>query len=252
MDEQRSWIAAPATKMDIAPQQVHVWRFALEQSDPITVRLRSTLSSDELNRAEQFKFEKLQRRFVIARGALRDILCRYLHCAPVQILFAYEKHGKPKLADEQNEQGLHFNLSHAENLALCAVTLQRMIGVDVEFVRPLADAATIAQRFFAPSESSAFCALPEEKKTAAFFNCWTRKEAFIKAIGEGLSHPLHRFEVSFQEHEPAALLCTRPNPLEARTWKLYDLKPAADYAGALVVETDDLKLNYWQWEAPIE
>jgi len=251
MEDQNFWLPAPDEALRLAQNEVHVWSFLLEQTEEIYQRLQATLSDDERQRAAQFKFERLQKRFVVARGALRDILRRYLKVAAEKIAFEYEAHGKPKLTEANNQNDIRFNLSHAENLALFAVSRGRAIGVDVEFIRPLADAEKIAKRFFAPRESSVFCALPAAQKPAAFFNCWARKEAFIKAIGEGLSHPLHRFDVSFIEGEPPALLSTRPNPEEARKWTLHALTPAPDHVGAFVVAGNRFDLTCWQWEAPL-
>jgi 4'-phosphopantetheinyl transferase len=252
METYCTWPVAPESKLSLSRNEVHVWRVSLAPPAGVYQNLYNLLSDDERRRAEQFKFDNLKKRFVAARGALRDILSRYLKAAASQIEFEYDSHGKPQLAAAHSRDGIGFNLSHAENLALCAVTRGRAIGVDVEFVRPLADAEKIAKRFFSPLESSVFSALPEEKRTIAFFNCWTRKEAFIKAIGAGLSYPLHRFDVSFVAGEPAALLSTRPNPQEALKWKLHALSPAPDYVGAFAVDGDDFKLSCWQWEAPMK
>jgi 4'-phosphopantetheinyl transferase len=251
MEERCSWSPAPDSRLQLSPQEVHVWRVWLEQDEIVFAKLRALLSEDEQARAAQFKFEKLKKRFIVARGALRNILSRYLGVAADKIVFEYESHGKPKLSEAVNASGgISFNLSHAENLALCAVTCGCAIGVDVEFIRPLDDAEKIARRFFSPRESQKFCALPAAQKPAAFFNCWTRKEAFIKALGEGLSHSLHRFEVSFLDDEPVALLSTRPDPQEAAKWMLGALAPARDYVGAFAVKEKKFQLKCWQWQMP--
>lgn len=235
--------------LKLAHDDVHVWRIALAQPETTLQKLRALLSADEQQRATQFKFEKLQKRFVVARGALRNILSRYTGLAAAEIVFEYEAHGKPKLAVADNRDNLSFNLSHSENLALCAVSRDCAVGVDVELVRRLDDAERIARRFFSARESEIFCALPEEQQPSAFFNCWTRKEAFIKALGEGLSHPLHRFEVSFIDNAPVALLSTRPDSEEAAKWTLLALAPGQNYVGALAVKRKDLQLQCWQWQA---
>lgn len=237
--------ASPAV-LNLAPNEVHVWRVALEQSEEFYQKLRLVLSEDEQRRAAQFKFAKLQKRFVIARGALRDILSRYIGLAASKIVFEYAAHGKPKLA-VSNPDDIEFNLSHSEDVALCAVSWGRAVGVDLELVRRMDDAGRIARRFFSTRESEIFCALPAPQQPVAFFNCWTRKEAFIKALGEGLSHPLDSFEVSFLENEPAALLSTRPDPREAAKWTLRALYPARNYVGALAVAGNNFALEYWQW-----
>lgn len=244
-----SFCASP-TSLTLTRNEVHVWRIALEQAEAVRQRLRAALSDDEHRRAAQFKFEKLQQRFVVARGALRDILRRYTGLAAAAMVFEYEAHGKPKLSEATNRDNLNFNLSHSEELALCAVSCSRAVGIDVEWVRRMDDAERIARRFFSPRESEIFCALPPAQQPNAFFNCWTRKEAFIKALGEGLSHPLDSFEVSFLEGEPAALLRTRPDPREAAQWTLRALHPAPNYTGALAAAGNNFALHYWQWQAP--
>jgi 4'-phosphopantetheinyl transferase len=248
MKDQCAWLLAPDSNFKLSSDEIHVWRIALEPDENVFEKLYTVLSADERQRAGLFKFEKLKNRFIVARGALRDILSRYLDCPAGTIALEYESHGKPKLAAAMNQNKICFNLSHAEELALCAVSRECPIGVDVEYVRPLADAEKIAKRFFSPLESAAFCALPDEQKPAAFFNCWTRKEAFIKALGEGLSHPLHRFDVSFLDSEPVALLNTRPDSQEALKWTLLALAPAENYTGALAVRGKGFRLQCWQWQ----
>lgn len=245
-----TWLAAPASLSHPGPDEVHIWRIRLEQDETVLQKMHAVLSADERQRALQFKFEKLQKRFVISRGALRDILHRYTGHAAANIVFEYEAHGKPQLAAAFKQNGIQFNLSHAENLALCGVAWRRAIGVDVECIRSLHDAERIAQRFFSARENAMFGALPLAEKTAAFYNCWTRKEAFIKALGEGLTHPLHRFDVAFVEGEPPALLNTRPDPLEAARWTLQALAPGEGYAGAFVVSGKEAHLQCWEWDAP--
>lgn len=246
-----SWAIAPLALPHLTPDDVHIWRIALAQNEAVLQKMCAALSADERQRAAQFKFEKLQKRFIISRGALRDILRRYTGRAAAEMVFEYEAHGKPQLAPTFNQNGIQFNLSHAENLALCGVTRRRAIGIDVEFIRSLDDAERLAQRFFSAHENARFSVLPPAQKTAAFYNCWTRKEAFIKALGEGLTHPLHRFDVAFVDGEPPALLHTRPDPREAARWTLQALAPAENYTGAFVVSGKAVKVKGWQWDAPL-
>lgn len=248
MSRPEHWQIAPATPMALHMHEIHVWRASLEQPEAVFRKLQATLSADEFARASRFQFEQHRRRFVVARGVLRDILGRYLGVAANVITFEYETHGKPKLAKAKHPENFCFNLSHAKELALCAITRGHALGVDVEHIHPISDAEQIARRFFSEREAGQFCALPQEQKQIAFFNCWTRKEAFIKALGEGLSHPLDRFEVAFLPGELAALLQTRPDPQEAERWSMFAFEPAADYAGALVVAGKDFALKYWQWQ----
>lgn len=216
---------------------VHVWRFVLDVDDSLLMRLRKTLADDEICRAERFHFEKDRRHFIAGRGTLRALLAGYLAQRPQEIRFAYGNYGKPMLAHETNANDLRFNLTHSHGLALLALTHGRNIGVDVERIRDIeGDGEPLAERFFSPRESAVLRSLSPNLRRAAFFHCWTRKEAYIKAHGQGLSLPLDQFDVSLHPDEPAELLATRPNPHETVRWSMHHLTPGEEYVGALVVE----------------
>src|SRR6185295_10633961 len=161
---------------------------------------RATLEAGELERAGRFHFEKHRRHFVVGRGGLRYVLARYLDLKPEEFRFSYGEYGKPALEEIQ------FNMSHSHGVALFAVARDRELGVDVEHVRADFASEDIAQRFFSRVEVAAFNALQKEEQVAGFFRCWTRKEAYIKAIGRGLSEPLDAFDVTLAPGEAAALL----------------------------------------------
>jgi 4'-phosphopantetheinyl transferase len=169
------------------------------------------------------------------RGALRHILAGYLGCAPAEIGFSYTAYGKPFLRNEE-KHGLRFNLSHSEDQALLAVTRGRVVGVDIEQIRPDFATEEIAKRFFSEREWKELRGLPAAERTTAFFRCWTRKEAFIKAVGEGLSFPLDAFAVSLAPGEPAALRWLRTDKDGARRWRLEDIAAPAGFLAALAVE----------------
>lgn len=228
--------------------EVHVWCASLVQPDAVLQEMEAALSTDEFTRASRFQFERHRRKFVLGRGLLRDVLCRYLGMQAARIMFEYEAQGKPRLAAAINPQKLCFNLAHAEDRWVCAFTREREVGVDVEHLHEIPEAENLAQRFFAKAEAENFCALPLHERQRAFFNCWTRKEAFIKALGEGLSHPLHLFEVSFLPGAPAALLQTRPDPREAARWSMFAFEPAANYVAAVVVAGKDFETKFWHWQ----
>ncbi len=218
----------------LTTDQVHVWRISLEVSDPLLSRLREVLADDERQRAERFHFEKDRRHFTTARGAMRILLAGYLACPPEEVRFAYSNYGKPRLTQESN---LRFNLTHSHGLALLAVTHGREIGVDVERLRDMeGDGEPLAQRFFSPREAAVLRSLPPQLRREAFFLCWTRKEAYIKANGKGLSLPLDQFDVSLHPEEPAALLATQHDPQEAPRWSLRSLAPGEGYVAAVAVE----------------
>ena len=228
MDQRSKWLEPPE------PDEVHVWRVTLEQPDDLLQHFWTTLETEEQERANRFRFEKHRRGFVIARGFVRSVLGRYLKFNPQALRFAYGLYGKPFLAGEHENTALRFNMSHSQDLALLAVTCDRDVGVDVEYIRTDFASADIARRFFSRAEVEAFNALPETERVAAFFRCWTRKEAFIKATGRGLSHPLDAFDVSLDC--PAALLrAAEDNPSR---WTLADIDVGEDYAAALAVKSE--------------
>ena len=232
----------------LTSEEVHVWRFALDLDAALLDGLRETLAEDEIRRADRFHFEKDRRHFIAGRGTLRILLAAYLARQPQEICFAYGNYGKPLLATENGGNDLRFNLTHSHGLALLALTRGRDIGVDVERIRDMErDGEPLAERFFSPCESAALRSLSPELRREAFFRCWTRKEAYIKAHGQGLSLPLDQFDVSLHPDEPAELLATRPDPDEARRWSMHGLMPEEGYVGALVVEGHSWRLWCGQW-----
>ncbi|HEV3143244.1 MAG TPA: 4'-phosphopantetheinyl transferase superfamily protein [Gemmataceae bacterium] len=215
--------------------EVHIWPIALSVSAEQQAEFFQQLAEEERIRARSFSQPQLQHRFVVGRGMLRRILAQYLRQSPAQVQFSYTAYGKPFLRGEQ-EHGLRFNLSHSAEHALLAVTRGRAIGVDLERIRPDFATDEIAQRFFSEREWQELRQLPEPDRTATFFRCWTRKEAFIKAVGEGLSFPLDAFAVSLAPGEPAALRWLRDDPVAVCRWQLRDLQAPPGFLAALAVE----------------
>ncbi len=242
-----SWNPPPAPCV-LAAEEVHVWRAALDLPAARIAELARILSADESSRAQRFYFERDRRHFTAAHGLLRAILSRYLNAAPQQLSFSYNAYGKPSLRENE----IHFNMSHSGEIALYAFARRRKLGVDVEQVRTDFEYDEVAQNFFATREQEVLHALPPEFKPAAFFNCWTRKEAFIKAIGQGISFPLDQFEVSLAPGEAARLLSIRGDPNAAALWGLAGLDVGPGYAGALVVEGAAYQLRCWQWHEESE
>ncbi len=228
-------------------EEIHVWRVALEMDPSYLEKLQETLAPDEKARAAQFHFPKDRRHFIAARGALRDILARYLHQEPAHLQFRYGAAGKPALTGSSEGRDLHFNLSHSDELALYAVTRAGEIGIDVERIRPEVIEERVAERFFSAQEVSALRGLPKCFQPEAFFNCWTRKEAYVKARGDGLRIPLDSFDVSLIPGAPAAFL----RGAESR-WSLQALLPGPDYAAAVAAEGHDRHMRLWQWPGPRE
>ena len=235
---------SPPSEVFASKNEVHVWRVSLDESR--VTELRPTLSPDECARADRFHFERDRNRFIVARGSLRKILGRYLGKDPARLSFIYSQYGKPSLLAERAEDMVSFNLSHANELALIAVTRDRQIGVDIEFIRPEFASEEIAERFFSQTEVSALRALAAEMQSEAFFNCWTRKEAYVKALGEGMSMPLDQFNVSLAPGSAAALLGNLRDAREVLRWSLQELFPGPGYTAAVAVEGHGWELKCWE------
>jgi len=242
MSRVSTW-SEPPKSLSLQTGEVHVWRIELEQPDELLRKFHTTLDTDELERAARFYFEKHRRHFIAGRGFLRDVLSRYLNARPEALKFSYGAYGKPALAGEHEQHALRFNMSHSHNVALLAITEEKQLGVDVEYIRSDFASEDIARRFFSRLEVESFNALAREEQVAAFFRCWTRKEAFIKATGKGLSQPLEAFDVTLAPALPAALL--RVEDDDASRWSISDLDAGTDYAAALVVEGVITKVECW-------
>jgi len=243
-DAQTIWQMPPA-ELSLPRDEVHVWRALLDRPQQLA-DLSATLAPDEQARAARYHFRVDREHFTVARGLLRVLLSRYLGVGPANLSFRFNAFGKPSLADEHGAD-VHFNVSHSRGLALLAFARGRELGVDLEAVQPEFAGLQIAERFFSPTEVAALRALPECQHTDAFFNCWTRKEAYIKAIGQGLSAGLDQFDVSLAPGQPAALLRTMIATDEPGRWTMIELEPEANYKAALLVEGRDWRLRCWQW-----
>ncbi|HEX8127503.1 MAG TPA: 4'-phosphopantetheinyl transferase superfamily protein [Pyrinomonadaceae bacterium] len=241
----QTWITPPADT-PLADGEVHLWRASLVQTPDALDRLQATLAPDESAKAARYHFRRDRDHYIAARGLLRRLLGLYLARPPESLQFTYGAYGKPSLAGASGTQDLRFNLSHSHELALYAFARGREVGVDLEQVRAEFAGDDIAARFFSAREVCMLQTLPAEARTHAFFNCWTRKEAYIKARGEGLSHPLDEFDVSLIPGEPAALLGTRGDPSELTRWSLHSLDVGEAYAAAVVIQGTDYTLRLWQ------
>lgn len=235
----------PPDELALPKDEVHVWRASLEQPAGYVEELARLLSAEEQDRAARFLSQKHRERFIVARGVLRRLLGGYLATAPEELRFVYGTHGKPELAEQHS--GLRFNLSHPHLLALYAVARCREVGVDVEYPRPGTAIERIARRFFAGVEVAALESLPQALRSEGFFNCWTRKEAYLKARGAGITIDLDSFAVSLKPGEEAVLLGCEEDPKEVIRWRLHSLHPGSGYAAALCVEGDGWRLRCWQW-----
>lgn len=205
---------------------------------PRTVKaLAELLSDDEQQRASRLVFQRDRARFIVARARLRQLLGARLGVSPASIEFSYGARGKPALAARFADCGVRFNLSHSEDVAVYGFAAGREVGVDVEAVRELPDADEIAARCFSVREYEAYLSLAPRDRPLGFFNCWTRKEAFIKAIGDGLSQSLERFDVSLAPGEPAKIVRVGARAGEHCGWRLQGFAPAPGFVAAIVIET---------------
>jgi 4'-phosphopantetheinyl transferase len=233
--------------IELGEGQVHVWRASLDQNARVIANLSSLLSEDEYKRAMRYYRPVDRDRFIAGRGILRKIISAYLELPPSQLRFTYNEYGKPAVSDDQNDRTLNFNLSHSAQLILYAVTRGRVVGIDIEYIREDFATLEIAERFFSKDELAALKSLPADQRTMGFFNCWSRKEAFIKAKGMGVSYPLDRFTVSLAPGEPPALLKVDDDEREVAQWKMYELNPGAGYAAALIATEPPVTLKRRHW-----
>ncbi len=227
----------PPTTQVVAlkPGVVHLWRADLAIKENIYESLWPLLSEDEQVRALRFVFAKDRTHFVAARGALRCLLAEYLGIDATDIAFAYAQRGKPSIVVEQNPVSLQFNVSHSHGQGLFAFGLGQELGVDIELIREDFAGLDVAKRFFSKDEQDRLLALPFALRTEGFFNAWTRKEAFIKAVGEGLFHALDTFDVSLEPGQPARLLRFEGSVEKARGWCLADINVGGEFKAAVAV-----------------
>jgi 4'-phosphopantetheinyl transferase len=243
--------AQPATLGKRVPaslpiDQVDLWTVSLSVGGERYERLARTLSSDEQSRADRFKFDRDRRRFVIGRGALREILASYLERAPDAIQFAYGPHGKPMLADAATAGNLEFNASGSDELAVCAVTAGRSVGVDIEFCRPIAD-KDVPNQCLTAAERAALNALEPARRPAAFYRLWTLKEAFLKAAGDGLSRPMDTVEFDLTPGNPLRLVADHSSAPGRGAWTFVELVPGPQHVGALVIAGEGRALHDRTW-----
>jgi len=231
---------------------IDVWATALTAKAEDLVTLEKTLSPSELMRAGRFHFDAHRTRFIVGHARLRQLLGRYLSIPPDSIEFEPGTNGKPQLAGEAAASGIEFNLSHSNELSLTAITTGKQVGVDLEHVRPLSDANDLVRRFFSKREAAAFAIVPEDQKPLAFFRIWTRKEACLKATGQGITHLLDQVEVSFAPGEPAQLVKVPEKWNGSADWSLCHLEPGLGYVGAVAIACRNAKVRFRLWENPSE
>ena len=246
MDSNNIQWPVPPVPCPLGATDVHVWAAALDSQAETLAGLKTILSDEERSRADRFHFERHRNRFIAGRGILRSLLANYLDCEPGSLQFDYGPNGKPVLAGRFAESDLNFNLAHSENLALIAATRLGPVGVDVEKIRPVNDSDELVERFFSPRESALFQTVADSQKESAFFNLWTRKEAWLKATGEGIGHLLSRVEVTFLAGEPARFIALPELSGASTDWTLCELAPAPGFVGAIAFPHVQFSLSCFQ------
>jgi 4'-phosphopantetheinyl transferase len=233
---------------EIQPDMIHVWRYTLDISLSQKEDFLRILSQDEIERAKKFYFEKDRNRFIAARCIMRTILGLYLNENPDQVKFGYTYFGKPVLQSESYFQNLHFNLSHSENLALLAISCEGNVGIDIEQIRYYLDIEALASRFFSKEEISVLEKMDAEKKMEVFFQLWTRKEAFLKAMGKGLSFPMEHCDVSSANNSNfSPVIIPITDISDQSNWYVMDLEPAKEYMAAIASDRPNMLISLWDY-----
>lgn len=242
MGTAQAW-RTPLSEVCLLPNEVHLWRVDLDSRNPLGSSTEDCLSADEIARAKRFHFARDHARYAHTRIALRNILARYLTFPPRDIQFIYQENGKPELSPLQNQSGVQFNVSHSGSLAIISVSTGRRVGVDVEQYRTL-EFLEIAHHYFSEHECRELSALAEDELQKNFFACWTRKEALLKALGEGIGM-LSQVSVTVAHRERPKVLEFQNDPDELLRWSLIDIPVNAGYAAAFAFEHESVKVRRW-------
>jgi 4'-phosphopantetheinyl transferase len=237
----------PPTQWPLGHGAIHVWAGNLQAPEERILALAKTLSSDETARAARFHSDRDRNRFIVGRGLLRTILTRYVGGVPTGLAFSYGPKGKPALASTARQRPPLFSVAHGEDLLILAVSRDCEVGVDVEYIRPCEDAESIAANHFSSHEASVLRSLPAAQRLEAFYRLWTRKEAWLKATGDGIGESLSQVEVSFLANEPARLVSLFGSAEAVQNWTLCEIHPAAGFMAALAAPAPDIRLNCWHW-----
>ena len=238
-----AWSEPPA-EFTLPENEVVIWRASLDCEDGVLRELEAALSPDEKLRADRFHFCRDRDHFIAGRGILRTLIGAYLHSDPKGLAFRYGPHGKPELQHARNDHSLCFNLSHKDGFAVYAFARNRRLGIDLESIAPEFPGEEIARRFFSLGELEELLALPPEARAEGFFLAWTRKEAYVKASGQGLQIQLDSFDVSLTPGQPARFL--RGVTAE---WRLIAFSVDGNHPGALVFDGPPAALRFFSWRS---
>ncbi len=236
------WSLKPA-QFTLAEGEVHIWRAYLNCEEKTLQQFETTLSPEEIARANRFLSSRDRNSFVSTRGILRELLGKYTNCRAADVAITYGNYGKPSLCSTNPKQSVQFNISHSHGLVLLAFAIDRVLGVDLELVREGFVGEEIAERYFSSQEVNELKALPPHLRTEGFFLCWTRKEAYVKARGKGLEIPLKSFSVSLTPGQPEHLWSE-----DQSRWCLHSLCPGARYVGAFVAEGKEAQIRSLDWK----
>ncbi len=239
-----SWRRTPAD-LALAADVVDVWRSRVDLTAMQRLAMQQCLSTIEIERANRYRVVTRREEFIVARGLLRTILARLMHIDPREIEFTYGDKGKPSLASPDIGRAISFNVSHSYGMILIAMTMEKAVGVDVEQVRDSKDFRRIAERFFSPAECQALAVVPMDDQQQAFYNCWTRKEAFLKASGLGITTALDSFDVAFWPAGDARLLATRWDTSQVDRWSMTHLTPGGEHVATVAVEGQGMAVRCW-------
>ena len=232
---------------DLNNGSLHVWRILLSQSEEVVRKLEGLLSVDEMKHADRYRRERDRTQYVVAHGALRELLADYTEQTPRNISFGHTATGKPFLIDDRGEQRLRFNLSHSGEWAIIVLALSTEVGIDIEQIDSDVSVEAVAERFFSYSEFEALQEVPLEQRTVAFFSAWTRKEAYLKARGESIANRLRNFSISIDPEQIPLILTDLMYPSAALRWRLYDLDITPGYSGALAAEGTMHQIHVMSW-----
>jgi 4'-phosphopantetheinyl transferase len=245
------WTCAPESP-GLAPDELHVWKASLGPSTGQLESFGNVLNTDERDRRDRFRFKELRQSWSTSRTVLRHIISRYSRIPPAEIQFEHNRYGKPELHQDQNNFDLRFNISHSSDVMVCAISPGMRVGIDIERVREVSDFDLIAGRVFSASGLRHLYALPHEQRLRAFFTCWTRKEAYVKALGLGLSLAPDSFDVTFSPEEPACITRVSDSSVNLSDWLLADLPGDMPFAAAFALEgrISRVKCWLWNWDRP--
>ena len=214
----------------------HVWKASLDYSESKVNLVIGFLSRDEVERANQFYFERDRMQFIMRRGILKQIIAKYLAIEPKNLLFEYNRFGKPFLNSDFLKHDLRFNMSHSKNIALYCISYQKDVGIDIEYIREDVEFQQIIHRFFSHKEKEFIQKITIDKRREAFFRIWTRKEAVLKALGKGISFPIQMVNVPYNRSNFIIRINNVDDQCKESSWYVQDLLPANNYIASIAIE----------------